>query len=633
MRKRYLTAAGAAAVIAVTPAAAFADPAPETDSPDIGATTGDTAETAVLPTGETVRAMADGTLAFDSAGGSQTAFTTGETPDGDRIAVPLDAVDEIASGDLDLDEFNVDALLRGEPAEEPPEQAPSETAVDLTVTGRLLDGTGATVIGISLVDIDSGETYGPDFTDGKTATVQLEPGTYHLLTQLYENEGEGDVIVAVDEVEVDENGAAVTVDGTKAEHVGFDLDRKVVQQGLALDLISYEPGTQNGAWGGITTFDEELFAIPSDGLEADRDAGFVLRQGYASPEGSAEPYSYNLFRAETDGIPSELSPVVHDHELARLDADYQSFGVEAEMERLDIAEHPVYESWWWTDSGIVDLPGKRTEYYTADPELSWSHKGSLGFEGIGVPYDEAYHSSGVLEPGSEQSMSWNNAPISVSLDNNARDWPPAQILRWDELDSFYANPWLFSTVNGGESVYSDFLPGSIRLSLNGEVVAENNDGTGVGVHLPELGDGGSMKVVAESEREADWTALGTESEAEWEFDFDPDAENPVMPVSVVNFEPSGLVNGYAEAGTTQRIELEFATQPGADDQACASMDFEVSFDDGATWEKVEIDREGDLASAELRLPDEPGFVSVRFTATDETGNFVRHHTIRSYGIR
>jgi hypothetical protein len=63
------------------------------------------------------------------------------------------------------------------------------------------------------------------------------------------------------------------------------------------------------------------------------------------------------------------------------------------------------------------------------------------------------------------------------------------------------------------------------------------------------------------------------------------------------------------------------------------MTFEVSYDDGRTWEPVAIERDGNHATAELVHPASAAFVSVRFSAADEAGNTVTHSTIRSYGFR
>jgi hypothetical protein len=97
--------------------------------------------------------------------------------------------------------------------------------------------------------------------------------------------------------------------------------------------------------------------------------------------------------------------------------------------------------------------------------------------------------------------------------------------------------------------------------------------------------------------------LGTTSTAEWSFATAPSGDDTPLDVAVVNFDAEGIENGYAEAGEDQDVELEYATQPGAEQRECTSMTFEVSYDDGKTWEEVEIDREGNHAEAELEHPD------------------------------
>ncbi|MEV3937850.1 hypothetical protein AB0K52_17945 [Glycomyces sp. NPDC049804] len=624
MRSRAILAAAAAGVL--IPGAAAAAP----DEPAFPQAPGGTAAPTeiVLPTGETLSVTPSGALAADAAAGG---FITSWNEEGDRIAVPVDALDEVASGELGADEFNVDLLLRGERPDEGEDEEPGATA-KLTVTGTWLDGSVPAAIGVSLVNLKTGATAGPAFFEGGTATGMFEPGRYHVLTMIHRNLDD-DIIMAIDEVVVCEDGATVTVDGSEALPVGFDVDRDdAVQQGVTVELMSYEPGTQDGARLGVFAYNDELFAVPSGRLKANRDAGFVLRQSFASPVGAADPYSYSLFRAETDGIPADPLETVRDGELSRVDAAFQTRGVAMPFDRFDLVEHPVYEAWAWTDSGEVPLPSSRTEFYTADPDLAWSHKGTIGYEGIGRPYDEVYQSSAALDAGAVQTMAWNDAPVGVGLsDTSGQRLLPPRFYRHDEVGAMLLSPHMFSTEVGGESVLSDFHSGSSSVSLDGELVYEDAEYAGTSVGLDQLGDGGRVRFTAASERKASWTTLGAASSGTWEFDYDP-AANPILPVAVVAFDITGFENGAVPAGTTQEVSLEFRNQVGADDQACAAMTFEVSFDDGATWTEVAIDRDGDVAEAVLELPADAAFGSVRFTAADELGNTVEQETIRSFAV-
>ncbi len=59
-----------------------------------------------------------------------------------------------------------------------------------------------------------------------------------------------------------------------------------------------------------------------------------------------------------------------------------------------------------------------------------------------------------------------------------------------------------------------------------------------------------------------------------------------------------------------------------------SLTVEASFDDGKTWQRVSV-RDGE---AELRHPNRAGFVSLRATAVDRSGNTVTQTVIRAYEI-
>jgi hypothetical protein len=578
----------------------------------------------VLPTGDTVGIAPDGTLELPDGG----AFTVGKGPGGDRVVVPLDAVDELAAGEYDTAEFNVDSPGEGFAAE-------AEEPANVTVTGEWIDGSAPDTFAVSWVRVGTDSGGGPEFVEGGTAELALEPGRYHLVTMMYKGpeDDESDVVSSIQEVRVGENPVEVLVDGAKAKPLGFDLEREAEAESVLLDVFSYGPGHEEGggAWLGFWAGPGgDLYAIPSVRLSAAHDVGYTLRSGLSGPDDAADPYSYNLFRHGSGGFRGDLTPPVQDEDLARIDADFQALGTKGSFTRQDLADHPVYEASAYTSTGEVALPSSRTEFFTADKDLSWEHRAWFPYGGgIYKPWDLVHHRSGVLEPGSVQDMTWNNAPLSVGIDNNGQSWPPATFVRWDKYEMLYFGPWMFSSSTGGEGIQSEYLPGKITLSQGGEILAQNSE-IGVGIATADV-PAGELTLTATADREASWTPLGTRSDAQWTFDYDPEG-NPVLPVSVVEFAASGVVNGSAAAGTVQDVHLEFAQQPGADEQVCAAMTFEVSFDDGATWTAVPIDRDGNTATAQFHLPEQPGYVSVRFTAADENGNTVAHETIRSYGI-
>lgn len=619
MRTRFIAATAALVGAGLVPGAAAAEE-PEVPVPTVmeeGTTE------VVLPTGQTVGIAPDGVLEIDGG-----AFSVGRNADGERLVTPLDAVDEVAAGDYDAEAFNVDDP--GGAVDEEPEPEPN-----VTLTGAWLDGSAPEQMGVAWTEVGTTEQGGPEYFEGGAAELALEPGRYHVVTFMLKGpeENESDVIASIQEVRVGTQPVELLVDGEKAKPLGFDLDRETESTNIQLDVFSYPPDVQegDGAWLGFWALPGgDLYAVPTGKITGGNDVGYVVREGLTSPGGTADPYSYSLFRHGSRGFRGDLTPAVHDEDLARIDADYQTLGAKGTFTRQDLPEYPGYEPGFYSNTGEVALPSSRTEFFTADEDLAWEHRAYFPYEGgPGSAWDLVHHRSGVLDAGSVQDMTWNNAPLSVGIDNNGQAWPPATFVRWDEYESLYFAPWMFSSSANGEGVMSEYLPGKITLSQGGEVLAQNSE-IGVGVATESV-PAGELTLSANAEREAPWTPLGTRSEAEWTFDYDPEG-NPVLPVSVVEFAASGIVNGYAEAGTVQDVELEFAQQPGADPQDCAAMTFEVSYDDGTSWTEVALDRDGDTATARLDLPENASFVSVRFTAADEAGNTVAHETIRSYGL-
>lgn len=113
MLQRHVVALGVAVMLLVSGGPAYADTA-DGPTPSIATEPAEAAPDSVtLPTGDTVRPTDNGSFLFEPAAGREdVGYYSPTTPDGDLLVVPLDAGDEIASGETDIRLFNVDALLR-----------------------------------------------------------------------------------------------------------------------------------------------------------------------------------------------------------------------------------------------------------------------------------------------------------------------------------------------------------------------------------------------------------------------------------------------------------------------------------------------------------------------------------------
>jgi hypothetical protein len=59
---------------------------------------------------------------------------------------------------------------------------------------------------------------------------------------------------------------------------------------------------------------------------------------------------------------------------------------------------------------------------------------------------------------------------------------------------------------------------------------------------------------------------------------------------------------------------------------------EVSYDDGASWTKVKVERKGEGWNLRLDHPKRAHYVSLRASARDRSGNSVKQTLIRAYGL-
>ncbi|ADD43178.1 hypothetical protein [Stackebrandtia nassauensis] len=646
MRKRYAVALAVAAALLASGGMVYADPFSPADA--AGPAPAASAPVVVtLPTGDKVRVTGDGAL-IPASGDETFEFYAPRLPGGDRIAVPVDVLDDVRSGETDARLFNVDALLRNGYTDARDVTSPgrlgksfmegdageSKAATKVTVTFSWLDGSVPAAAGGIWTNLDTGDF---DFFDADkgTATVELPPGDYGFVADMAKADGDdySDVVGTVADLTVTDEAAELTVDGTKAKPVAFNVDAADAQpQTQSLEFYSHRADDDGIGSTYLLGPKTKLHAIPSE-KPKDHKAGLTLRSELASPADAANPYSYSLFSVTEEGIPADPSVTVHDDALAARKANYNSMGAEADMARANLSYHKVYEPTAYQPSASVKVPSQRTEYYTADPDVEWSLLGS--FEGANDErVDDVLHHSGAMEPGT-QDMPWlSGSALSVGVSDPLFPYYGSGMERWPYADEpeLLTRPPMFNTGVEGETITSWGLKGQAVISKDGKELGKSDDGAAVTAQLPE-DDKGRYKATFDGEREATWTPLGTRSTATWEFDSAPVTKDTVLDLSAVRFTAAGIEGGYASADKPQDVELDFTTQPGAEDRTCADMTFRVSYDDGKTWQDVTIERDGDHATATLEHPDGATFVSVKFTAEDDKGQTVEHSTIRSYGLK
>jgi hypothetical protein len=140
---------------------------------------------------------------------------------------------------------------------------------------------------------------------------------------------------------------------------------------------------------------------------------------------------------------------------------------------------------------------------------------------------------------------------------------------------------------------------------------------------------GTYKVTVDARRGAPFALSGTVSGA-WTFPSGHvDGETPqAIAVLAVRFAPRLDTHNTAPGNREFTFPVQVERQGGAG--AATSLAVQVSYDDGATWQKVRLRRTADGGTVHLRHPNGHGYVSLKAAAANSTGNTVEETVIRAY---
>jgi hypothetical protein len=658
---RFIGAAAAAAVFAGSVIAGGTAAIAETpDIEAVGPLGQEPAQaTVTLPTGDRVTVLPNGATAIDPAPGREdTTFLTPPTPSGDIIVVPTDQVAAIQSGDEDPRRYNVTELLE---AGQFDAASTSESELDDREYAGLIPDTApdtATAadedlykLGVTLRDRDGkapdgswvlwAERDGEDFNrvpiePNGEGSVALPSGDYVIVAGFWSDATDterGQMIMGMTPVTVADAATYVELDGSDAQPVTVDVEQEDAQFLNAFVSIEAWHGDVMLGYANFLSPQEDAFLLPEPDLP-EFTQGFLYQPVLASPEGAEDPYAYNLAFHDATGYPDETAFSVGDDDLAAVETDYRDLGVPFGADLGDTCDYGDYTE-RQLGTGFCRLiptavPSQRTMYYTAHPDIKWENGLSAGerdpegylLNGFIASYDA------IFEPG-EYERVMPRGGLSAGISDAFRVGDGG-------LNYLVGSTMPLGGGNEGELIIVGGK-GNATLSRDGKTIA-----TAEGLdfyweslvgELPE-GDAGRYTLTADVTQPSTATVFGSDASATWEFDSAPVGEGEFSEVAlpVVQLTADDIEGGYAPRGGCQEITLDLRSNEYGPVVHAVDMTFEVSYNDGRTWKKVRIDRDGDTATAELRHPRGAKFVSVRMTAVDDAGTEVTHTTIRAYGL-
>ncbi|GAA3907712.1 S8 family serine peptidase [Streptomyces lacrimifluminis] len=137
----------------------------------------------------------------------------------------------------------------------------------------------------------------------------------------------------------------------------------------------------------------------------------------------------------------------------------------------------------------------------------------------------------------------------------------------------------------------------------------------------------AYRLTVDARRDPAVYPVSTRVRTEWTFRSatTPEDANTTLPLSVIRFSPDLSLSSTAKAG--KRFAVPFTVEGAAAGQRPAKLAFEVSYDDGATWQHAKAVGGTHL---ELTHPAAAGSVSLRAKLTDRAGNTLAQTIERAY---
>ncbi|MBM7488917.1 hypothetical protein JOD64_000139 [Micromonospora luteifusca] len=140
------------------------------------------------------------------------------------------------------------------------------------------------------------------------------------------------------------------------------------------------------------------------------------------------------------------------------------------------------------------------------------------------------------------------------------------------------------------------------------------------------------RLVVENDRAAWTNPYSRQTRTEWGFSSAATGEESSEPLPMIQLDYQVAIDSDGKASRRAPLTVVASHLPGISGTV-GPVTVEVSYDDGATWQKQRLTRHGDGWRTSLSAPAKAGFVSLRTTARDSAGNTVSQDITRAFGLR
>ncbi|MGW3664704.1 S8 family serine peptidase [Streptomyces sp. NPDC005141] len=414
-------------------------------------------------------------------------------------------------------------------------------------------------------------------------------------------------------------GKAVVVRGSNP--AGIPAQAKAAAAAGALVLLVVNDGI-----GRLQPWDETLWGPESPApltvatLDADQggDLIAVLQKRATKVKVTSHPttdYLYDVVRHWSGAVPADPTWRVKPSDLARVDVSFRNYRPGKAMEfRTD-----VWRGWAVGNPVSAPAQGERTDWVTKDTD--W-------VDDAFIPSETGQHSIDVLHyrAGTTTEVNWFGPIQRPRMGPNG--YQPVRYLDavyipapgWGDSGSghvgeargnFDVKDWM-SLYQGDRQLNwgnSEFLPVSGLAAQR----------------LP-------YRLVVDNDRDAWGSPYSTHTLTEWKFTSAATGTESAQSLPLIQLDYGVDTDRTGRAQRRAELTVAASHLPGTT-AAIGKPSLEVSYDDGATWQRSELDRHGHAWRTALHAPKSARFVTLRSTAKDNADNSVSQTITRAFGLR
>ena len=367
---------------------------------------------------------------------------------------------------------------------------------------------------------------------------------------------------------------------------------------------------------------EEAPALPVASLNTDQGQQLLSHRPKVLPLVSHPypEYLYDLVQHHDGAVPEDPGYRPTARDLARID---ETFRDTKPGDALDIRFDLSADLTWAVGAAATTVPaqGDHTVWVTAAPKVKWVSQAA-------VPDLTQQGSSLSYRARSTTQETWfGGIQRPRLLSDSALSTPPS---RTGDIMSVFSLPGFADSGPHQGIVYDVGAPVTTAFYQGDTLIGEGADMLSVEVAPEPL----PYRLVADTKRDLPNRPYSPSTHTEWGFtsgqaDF---ANLETLPLLQLDYsiatDLSGRAKRDAELGVTA------SHLPGAVDTGKVSAaTLELSYDDGASWRPVRLQRSGAGWRGKVGAPPSATYVSLRVTARDDAGNSVSQTVQRAFGLR